>query len=138
VDEKRTPTVDELSRALSEVLKRLDVRKEYALEGGGLKHGDVAWEIAFVQEGLKRYIFLTAHNDHWSNEVVVRAQVAATDGHGHWSHLSRGNSRCDSVADLTEFVTNILSDGILKASSIPADALVGIELEQVRESGPPG
>jgi hypothetical protein len=121
----RKPTIDEVGLALRDLIEQLDVRHEYKLEGGGLRHGDSAWEVVYDREGLTRNIFLTAHDDPVSDEVVVYSQVAATDGMGGWRHISRPSPHLGSVTELNEVLLGVLSDGISKADSIQPGELSG-------------
>ncbi len=70
----------ELQEALNESAKDAN------LVGGGLRHGEVEWQIHYQWSGLDRFLFFSVDipSEHL---VTIAVRGAATDAEGHWAYL---------------------------------------------------
>lgn len=76
---------DELRRAFSEL------EKEVYIAGGGLRHGDVEWQVRYhYGDGLERFIFFTI--DQPADRFIhLLTRAAASDEEGRWAYLPVGS-----------------------------------------------
>lgn len=82
----------ELLQALSaafgnELGKTLDDSdKDAQLAGGGLRHGEVEWQIRYEWNGLERFLFFSIDNP-VDRLVSIAVRGAATDAFGRWAYV---------------------------------------------------
>jgi hypothetical protein len=76
---------DELRNALDELEKDADV------VGGGLRHGEVEWQVRYRWKGLERFFFMSL--DEPSNHLLhLAARAGATDTAGRWAYVPVGST----------------------------------------------
>ena len=67
-----------------------EIKQEYRISGGGLRHGSPEWHVSYDFEGLLR--LLVFHLDELASQgVTMRVHVAATNGKGWWAQRDLGS-----------------------------------------------
>lgn len=85
---------DGFGRAVQQLFEQQS--KDFALEGGGLRHGSPEWHVAYRHEGLLRLIVFALEGER-SGDVRLRVHAAATDEHGGWVHRDLGSTVLERV-----------------------------------------
>lgn len=75
-----------LSESFGEVLQvRLaELEKRAEIHGGGLRHGEVEWQVSYEYRDLRRILVFNL-GELAGDLVTVSGRAVATDGHGQWA-----------------------------------------------------
>jgi hypothetical protein len=119
----------ELSGVFGAALRQAvdDLAKDAEVRGGGLRHGDVEWQVTYFYDGLRRLLTFGI-SESTGALVTVSAQAAATDEKGRWASALAGSTSLpqafleDQVEELvrqlvdqTRFIANSLGENDLRS-----------------------
>lgn len=100
-----------IGRELREALGELD--KDADVVGGGLRHGEVEWQIRYSWNGLERFLFMSL--DEPSNHLLhLAVRGGATDAAGRWAYVPVGSTTLpDGIVreHLGEVIRGMLQQG---------------------------
>jgi hypothetical protein len=68
-----------------------DLAKQAEVHGGGLRHGEVEWQVSYGHDGLRR-LLMFGLNESAGTLVTLTARAAATDDAGHWASAVAGST----------------------------------------------
>jgi hypothetical protein len=117
----------ELSEALGMALRRAlaDVDKDADIMGGGLRHGEVEWQVRYQWEGLERFLFFSL--DEPSPHLVhLAVRAGATDARGRWAYVPVASTTLPkeiAQEQLSEVASSMLGHGRTIINSLGRDDL---------------
>ena len=109
---------DLFGEALVQSLEKL--AKDAQVRGGGLRHGDVEWQVSYSYGGLHRVLTFSLHKP-TPSLITISAQAFATDEKGRWAAApAASTSLPDAIAheQLMPLVSSLLDQARFVANDL--------------------